>query len=149
MINNLLYIRQFTAENSCSVEFYTSGLTVKDPASGHPLLRCDSTGPFTPFICRLLLLHLRPPRQLPLSRHNFPPPGTVTLVIPTATFWLNLDIVQMSLVLGLLLSIFVMRANWVIMFDFDFLLRMGRMLLILYIVNVDIPTFLAISIILW
>ena len=45
MVHNLLSIRQFTADNSCSVEFDTSGLTVKDLASRRPLLRCDSTGP--------------------------------------------------------------------------------------------------------
>jgi hypothetical protein len=45
MVHNLLSIRQFTADNSCSVEFDTSGLSVKDLATGRPLLRCDSTGP--------------------------------------------------------------------------------------------------------
>ena len=45
MVHNLLSIRQFTADNSCSVEFDNSGLTVKDLASRRPLLRCDSTGP--------------------------------------------------------------------------------------------------------
>ncbi|XP_021309205.1 uncharacterized protein LOC110432736 [Sorghum bicolor] len=45
MVHNLLSIRRFTADNSCSVEFDSSGLTVKDVASRRPLLRCDSTGP--------------------------------------------------------------------------------------------------------
>jgi hypothetical protein len=45
MVHNLLSIRQFTADNSCSVEFDTSGLSVKDLATGRLLLRCDSTGP--------------------------------------------------------------------------------------------------------
>jgi hypothetical protein len=45
MVHNLLSIRQFTTDNSCSVEFDSSGLTVKDSASGRPLLRCDSLGP--------------------------------------------------------------------------------------------------------
>jgi hypothetical protein len=45
MVHNLLSIRRFTADNSCSVEFDSSGLTVKDLASRRPLLRCDSTGP--------------------------------------------------------------------------------------------------------
>ena len=43
MVHNLLSIRHFT--NSCSVEFDSSGLTVKDLASRRPLHRCDSTGP--------------------------------------------------------------------------------------------------------
>ena len=45
MVHNFLSIRQFTADNSCSVEFDSSGLTVKDLASRRPLLQCDSTGP--------------------------------------------------------------------------------------------------------
>ena len=49
MIHNLLSIRQFTANNSCSNEFDSSGLTVKDLASRRPLLRCNSSGPlYTP-----------------------------------------------------------------------------------------------------
>jgi hypothetical protein len=45
MVHNLLSIHHFTADNSCSVEFDSSGLTVKDLSSRRPLLRCDSTGP--------------------------------------------------------------------------------------------------------
>ena len=45
MVHNLLSIRRFTTDNSCSVEFDSSSLTVKDLASRRPLLRCDSTGP--------------------------------------------------------------------------------------------------------
>ncbi|WVZ81687.1 hypothetical protein U9M48_029039 [Paspalum notatum var. saurae] len=45
MVHNLLSIRQFTTDNSCSVEFDSSGLTVRDSASRRPLLRCDSLGP--------------------------------------------------------------------------------------------------------
>ena len=36
---------QSSADNSCSVEFDSSGLTVRDSASRRPLLRCDSLGP--------------------------------------------------------------------------------------------------------
>jgi hypothetical protein len=43
MVHNLLSICQFTADNSCSVEFDSSGLYVKDLATGRPLLRCDNT----------------------------------------------------------------------------------------------------------
>jgi hypothetical protein len=45
MVHNLLSIRRFTTDNSCSVEFDPSGLTVRDLASQCPLLRCNSTGP--------------------------------------------------------------------------------------------------------
>jgi hypothetical protein len=45
MVHNLLSIRRFIANNSCSVEFDSSDLTVKDLAFRHPLLHCDSTEP--------------------------------------------------------------------------------------------------------
>ena len=57
MIHNLLSIRQFTADNSCSIEFDSSDLTVKDSASRRPLLRCDSPGRL--YTLRLPLLRLR------------------------------------------------------------------------------------------
>jgi hypothetical protein len=52
LVHNLLSIRRFTTDNSCSVEFDSSGLTVKDLATRRPLLRCDSTGPL--YTIRLL-----------------------------------------------------------------------------------------------
>jgi len=45
MVQNLLSIRRFIADNSCSMEFDFSSLTMKDLASQHPLLLCDSMGP--------------------------------------------------------------------------------------------------------
>ena len=45
MVHNLLSIRCFTTDNSCSVEFDSSGPTMKDLTSRCPLLRCDSTRP--------------------------------------------------------------------------------------------------------
>jgi transposase InsO family protein len=45
LVHNLLSIRRFTTDNSCSVEFDSSGLTMKDSTNRRPLLRCDSTGP--------------------------------------------------------------------------------------------------------
>jgi hypothetical protein len=45
MIHNLLSIRQFIADNSCFIEFDSSGLTVKDLATRRPLLPSDSVGP--------------------------------------------------------------------------------------------------------
>src|SRR6185312_6154907 len=44
IVHNILSIRQFTTDNSYSVEFDSFGLTVKDSASRRPLLRCDSPG---------------------------------------------------------------------------------------------------------
>jgi len=37
MVHNLICIRRSTADNSCSIEFDSSGLTVKDLASRRPL----------------------------------------------------------------------------------------------------------------
>ena len=64
MVHNLLSIRQLTADNSCSIEFDSSGLTVKDSASRRPLIRCDSRGSFTLFGFLLPLLRLRLPLRL-------------------------------------------------------------------------------------
>src|SRR6185312_4290498 len=91
---------------------------------------------------------------LPLPRHRPPPPGTAGLVTPATTFWLGLVVVLMFLVLGLLLSTFVMRASLVVMLDFLFLLllRMRHMLLILFIVTCGLllyPAFLFINTIWW
>jgi hypothetical protein len=89
LVHNLLSIRRFTADNSCSVEFDSSGLTMKDSATRRPLLRCDNTGPLytlrlpqllvllPPHLCRLTqLLVLLPPHLLL--------PGIVALVTPDA-----------------------------------------------------------------
>jgi hypothetical protein len=42
--NNLLFVRRFTTDNSCSIEFDPSGFSVKDLATRTPLARCDSLG---------------------------------------------------------------------------------------------------------
>ena len=142
MVHNLLSIRQFTADNSCSIEFDSSGLTVKDSASRRPLLRCDSTGPLytlrLPSSAAPLCLLLRPGRLgLPLlPRRRLPPPSTAVLVTLAATFWLSSVVVPMFLVLGLLLSPSAMRASSVVMFgSLLLLLRMRCMPLILFTVT--------------
>jgi hypothetical protein len=43
--HNLLSVRRFTTNNSCSIEFDPSGFSVKDLATRTPLARCDSVGP--------------------------------------------------------------------------------------------------------
>jgi hypothetical protein len=45
IIQNLLYVRQFTTNNSCSMEFDPFGLSVKDLATRTLLARCESPGP--------------------------------------------------------------------------------------------------------
>jgi hypothetical protein len=43
--HNLLSVRWFTTDNSCSIEFDPSCFFVKDLATRTPLVRCDSAGP--------------------------------------------------------------------------------------------------------
>ena len=76
MVHNLLSIRQFTADNSCSIEFDSSGLIVKDSASRRSLLRCDSTGPL--YIFRL------PSSAAPLSPSSSSAAFAAT---PSSTTW--------------------------------------------------------------
>ncbi|WVZ97078.1 hypothetical protein U9M48_042639 [Paspalum notatum var. saurae] len=79
MIHNLLSIRQFTADSSCSVEFDSSGLTVKDSASQRPLLRCDSSGP---------LYTLRFPTSVaPISTSPLPSSSAAFATTPSSTTW--------------------------------------------------------------
>jgi hypothetical protein len=43
--HNLLSVRRFTTDNSCSIEFDPSGFSVNNLATRTPLARCDSNGP--------------------------------------------------------------------------------------------------------
>ena len=54
MVHNLLSIRQFTADNSCFIEFDSSGLTVGVRSSD-----VTARGPFTLFDFLLPMLRLR------------------------------------------------------------------------------------------
>jgi uncharacterized membrane protein YgcG len=116
LVHNLLSIRRFTTDNSCSVEFDSSGLTVKDSATrqlGAPSSDVTAPAPSTPFgfrtphLLRLRhrtqLLFLLPPRLLP--------PGIVALVTPDAMPSCSLLVVPLSHVLDPLRSIYVMRAS--------------------------------------
>jgi len=78
MIHNLLSIHQFTSDNSCSIEFDSSGLTVKDLATRRPLLRCDSAEP-------LYTLHL-PPSAAPSSTSSSSS-SAVFAATPSSTTW--------------------------------------------------------------
>jgi hypothetical protein len=44
LVRNLLSVRQFTRDNSCSIEFDAYGFSVKDKQTGHVTLRCSSGG---------------------------------------------------------------------------------------------------------
>ncbi|GJX53390.1 ribonuclease H-like domain-containing protein [Tanacetum coccineum] len=43
IIKNLIFVRQFTRNNNCIIEFDAFGLSVKDFLTRHILLRCDSS----------------------------------------------------------------------------------------------------------
>jgi hypothetical protein len=68
--HNLLSVRRFTTDNSCSIEFDPSGFSVKDLATRTLLARCDSSGP----------LYTLQPTTVGMS----PPP---VLVSTTSTTW--------------------------------------------------------------
>ncbi|GKC00803.1 ribonuclease H-like domain-containing protein, partial [Tanacetum coccineum] len=48
IIKNLIYVRQFTRDNNCTIEFDAFGFSVKDFLTRHILLRCDSSGDLYP-----------------------------------------------------------------------------------------------------
>ena len=48
LIKNLIYVRQFTIDNNCSVEFDPTGCSVKDLLSRNVIVRCNSSGPLYP-----------------------------------------------------------------------------------------------------
>ncbi|GJY42369.1 ribonuclease H-like domain-containing protein [Tanacetum coccineum] len=50
IIKNLIYVRQFTRDNSFSIEFDPFGFTVKDLWTRHLLLRCNSKGDLYPVL---------------------------------------------------------------------------------------------------
>nr|GFC88519.1 ribonuclease H-like domain-containing protein [Tanacetum cinerariifolium] len=48
IIKNLIFVRQFTRDNNCTIEFDAFGFSVKDFWTRHILLRCDSSGDLYP-----------------------------------------------------------------------------------------------------
>ncbi|GJR68572.1 ribonuclease H-like domain-containing protein [Tanacetum coccineum] len=48
IVNNLIYVRPFVRDNSCTVEFNAFGFYVKDFLTRRVLLRCDSIGDLYP-----------------------------------------------------------------------------------------------------
>jgi hypothetical protein len=77
LVHNLFSIHRYTTDNSCSVEFDSSSLTVKDSATRRPLLRSDSTGP---------LYTLRLPHATPSSSSS-PAIAAVFAAITSSTTW--------------------------------------------------------------
>jgi hypothetical protein len=48
IIKNLIFVRQFTTDNNCSIEFNPAGCSVKDLNSRNVIVRCNSSGPLYP-----------------------------------------------------------------------------------------------------
>ncbi|GJR93540.1 ribonuclease H-like domain-containing protein [Tanacetum coccineum] len=48
IIKNLIFVRQFTRDNNCTIEFDAFGFSVKDYLTRHILLRCDSSSDLYP-----------------------------------------------------------------------------------------------------
>ncbi|GJW57399.1 ribonuclease H-like domain-containing protein [Tanacetum coccineum] len=48
IILNLIFVRQFTRDNNCTIKFDAFGFSVKDFLTHHILLRCDSAGDLYP-----------------------------------------------------------------------------------------------------
>ncbi|GJT68338.1 putative reverse transcriptase domain-containing protein [Tanacetum coccineum] len=48
IIKNLIFVRQFTKDNNCTIEFDAFDFSVKDFLTRHILLRCDSSGDLYP-----------------------------------------------------------------------------------------------------
>ncbi|GKB42339.1 ribonuclease H-like domain-containing protein [Tanacetum coccineum] len=48
IIKNLIFVRQFTRDNNCTIEFDAFGFSVKDFLTRHILLLCDSSGDLYP-----------------------------------------------------------------------------------------------------
>jgi hypothetical protein len=48
LIKNLIYVRQFTIDNNCSVEFDPVGCSMKVLPSRTEIVKCNSSGPLYP-----------------------------------------------------------------------------------------------------
>jgi hypothetical protein len=57
IVRNLLSIRQFTRNNSCSIEFDAFGFSIKDLRTRRVILRCNSAGDLCtiPLVARALV----------------------------------------------------------------------------------------------
>jgi hypothetical protein len=110
LVQSLLYVRCFTTDNSCSIEFDLFSLSVKDPFTRRVLARYDSTG-LLYTLPRPSLPHVlsHTPWLLPLP----PPPGIIALVTPTLMSSPSYRVAQPSPVLRVEMIPCVMPANLV------------------------------------
>jgi hypothetical protein len=78
LIHNLLYIHQFTRDNSCSVEFDARGFSVKDLKTRHVILPCNSEGVIYTFLgspCHAPPVALLATTDVDLWHHRLGHPG--------------------------------------------------------------------------
>jgi hypothetical protein len=83
IIKSLMFVHQFTADNSCSIEFDPFGLSMKDLLTRWLIIRCNSPRPF--YTIQLLAS----PAPALLAAHH-PHCGTITSVILVAKIFIGL-----------------------------------------------------------
>ncbi|GJY47203.1 hypothetical protein Tco_0436266 [Tanacetum coccineum] len=70
IIKNLIYVRQFTRDNNCTIEFDAFGFSMKDYLTRHILIRCDSSGDLY-LVTKLSTSPIAIPRQVFLSQKKY------------------------------------------------------------------------------
>lgn len=61
IIKNLIYVRQSTTHNNCSIDFDPFGFTVLDYQTRRPLIRCDGSDPLYPVTKPTIMCSSPPP----------------------------------------------------------------------------------------
>jgi hypothetical protein len=82
LVQCLLFVRRFTTDNSCPMEFDPFGLSVKDLATRRVLARYDSTGPLYTLPLPTSITPTRVLSHTPWLLLLPPPPGIVALATP-------------------------------------------------------------------
>ena len=72
LIKNLIYVRQFTSDNNCSVEFDPFGCSVKDLHCRREIVCCGSSGPLYPLRLPASTFHAATSSSLWLQRLGHP-----------------------------------------------------------------------------
>lgn len=111
IIKNLLFVRHFTTDNNCSMEFDPFGLSVKDLISIKEIIRCNSSGPL--YTISLHVVRAPPPLHttlllLLLLLCLF---GTGVLVTLALMFYPSYIAFLLFVVISLPIVMFIMHVN--------------------------------------
>jgi hypothetical protein len=79
LIKDLIFVRQFTTDNNCSIEFDPLGCSVKDLPTRREILRCDSSGPLYPLRLPATTLHASTTPTTSLWHQRLGHPGHAVL----------------------------------------------------------------------